>query len=63
MLSMQLNLVIMLRFLSNLHCNSSDRTLHHPQNPIAYNCLASFELELVNIDLFYDLEIKYASIP
>jgi len=25
--------------------------------------LASFELELGNVDLFYDLEIKYASIP
>jgi hypothetical protein len=36
---------------------------HKPQNPISYTCLASFELELENVDLFYNLEIKYASIP
>ena len=46
-----------------LNLNIKQRSPHHPQNPIAYNCLVLFELELENIDLFYDLEIKYASIP
>ncbi|MEI6331716.1 MAG: hypothetical protein WCP16_20935 [Pseudanabaena sp. ELA645] len=35
---------------------------HHPKLDRLY-LLASFELELGNVDLFYDLEIKYASIP
>ncbi|MCA6574060.1 MAG: hypothetical protein IM537_17725 [Pseudanabaena sp. M57BS1SP1A06MG] len=42
--------------------SNSDRP-SPPINLIAYTCLASFELELGNVDLFYDLEIKYASIP
>ena len=54
--------LITIKTRSPIHPNQTAIAPHHPKPDRLY-LLASFELELGNVDLFYDLEIKYASIP